>query len=505
MDTCSYTWEDFDNEKGEFIEKRCTEETWEGSDKFCIFHDPSPEKDVGLFKAKLEEQIESETQRLDFSGYHFPENWSFSSQNFRIDVNFWGATFQKNVYFDRTVFQGHADFSRAKFEGEVRFCETDFRKYVNFERAYFKDGAAFDRSIFQDRVDFIENNFKGGLSFDRTVFQDHVDFRETDFHGYTHFSGASFQNVDFEGATFKDVEFIGATFKDVEFRRAIFRNAYFDETVFRDADFIGASFNLASFNRAIFQAYADFSMTKFKGDASFVETTFQDVSFEKATIERNFSFISPQVEKFDLQDTQFFFRGSITANLAQAKFHRAYIENISFTGCDWPRGSVIYEEVHMEDENLSFKEMETIYRSLKQNMERHGDYSRAGEFYYREMEMRRKGTKKKKERLLLELYRFLAGYGEFYWNTAAFSGIIILIFALLYGISDCLQYSVRNPCIYQEIIDVVYFSFVTFTTLGLGDIRPLTSLGKVLVCFEAVIGAFMIAVFVVVFVRKMAR
>jgi hypothetical protein len=63
----------------------------------------------------------------------------------------------------------------------------------------------------------------------------------------------------------------------------------------------------------------------------------------------------------------------------------------------------------------------------------------------------------------------------------------------------------RKPSLYQEIIDAIYFSFVTFTTLGLGDIRPLTNLGKAFICLEAVIGAFMIAVFVVVFVRKMAR
>lgn len=103
------------------------------------------------------------------------------------------------------------------------------------------------------------------------------------------------------------------------------------------------------------------------------------------------------------------------------------------------------------------------------------------------------------------LYKLLAGYSERPLHTAAVSGLIILVFALLYGIFDCLQYSVRNPSFYQETIDVIYFSFVTFTTLGLGDIRPLTNLGKVLICLEAVLGAFMIAVFVVVFVRKMAR
>jgi len=62
-----------------------------------------------------------------------------------------------------------------------------------------------------------------------------------------------------------------------------------------------------------------------------------------------------------------------------------------------------------------------------------------------------------------------------------------------------------NPTIYQQLKDAIYFSFVTFTTLGLGDIGPLNDLGKFLICCEAVIGAFLIALFVAVFARKMIR
>ena len=43
----------------------------------------------------------------------------------------------------------------------------------------------------------------------------------------------------------------------------------------------------------------------------------------------------------------------------------------------------------MKDTGISFKELETIYRDLKRNMQNHGDHSKAGEFYYREMEMKK--------------------------------------------------------------------------------------------------------------------
>ena len=184
----------------------------------------------------------------------------------------------------------------------------------------------------------------------------------------------------------------------------------------------------------------------------------------------------------------------------------AFMENLAFIDCTWPKNIVIYEEQHMRDEEigLSFKELETIYRDLKRNIQRHGDYSKAGDFYYREMEMKRKGSKRGK-RLWIELYRLLAGYGERPQYTATVSGSIILIFALLYWGFRCLQYSTRDPTLFQQIKDAVYFSFVTFTTLGLGDIHPVNDWGKALICCEAVIGAFLIALFVVVFVRKMAR
>ena len=213
--------------------------------------------------------------------------------------------------------------------------------------------------------------------------------------------------------------------------------------------------------------------------------------------------------KCDIQHSKFFLRGNITANLRKAKFHRAYLDNVVFADCKWPKR--IYEEVHMKDERLSYKELETIYRNLKQNMQRHGDYLKAGEFYYREMECRKKDMRKKKlsfdaiKSLGYSLLKYTCGYGEKPERTVVLSIISVFGFALIYGITECLRYTVPNPCLSQQIKDSIYFSFVTFTTLGLGDIRPLNDLGKFLICCEAVIGAFLIALFVVVFARKMMR
>ncbi|MBU7025782.1 MAG: two pore domain potassium channel family protein [Theionarchaea archaeon] len=50
----------------------------------------------------------------------------------------------------------------------------------------------------------------------------------------------------------------------------------------------------------------------------------------------------------------------------------------------------------------------------------------------------------------------------------------------------------------------LYYSIVTFTTLGYGDIHPL-GYSHIIASVEALTGAFFIALFVVVFARKMMR
>ena len=48
----------------------------------------------------------------------------------------------------------------------------------------------------------------------------------------------------------------------------------------------------------------------------------------------------------------------------------------------------------------------------------------------------------------------------------------------------------------------LYFSLITFTTLGYGDFRPLEGCGRILAGSEAFIGAFMMALFVYTFARR---
>lgn len=540
MVRCFYKWAEYDKGKNGFTENQCLEKAWGPSKKYCIFHDTSKDKDTRLFDRKLREKCDS--KNYSFRGYYFPTR-----------VNFFNMEFDNNVDFTEAVFQEDADFTNATFRQNAIFNEATFRQNAMLNKATFQS-VSFDNATFQQNAAFNKATFQN-VSFDNATFQH-----------YTDFVGTTSQSASFDNATFQ---------QNAVFNKSKFQSASFDNTTFqRNVDFVGVIFERnAFFTSAIFQQNAVFDETRFQQNVAFNKailhsiffnnTTFHNVSFNGTVIERNMKF-SPreinlqseeeQIIELDLQNAQFLFKGHFTANLAKTKFHEADLDNVAFTNCIWPEK--LYEEEYM---NFSYRDLETIYRNLKQNLQRHGDYSQAGKFFYREMEMKRKGKetqmkerfrkkfkikdKLKKENFekiyrnirqhlqnhinysrnkksinkkikvkqkgaettrlsWLTLYYLLAGYGERPLRTVAASLSVISIFAFVYLGFGCLPYP-EETAFFQQIIDAFYFSFVIFTTLGLSDIHPSTNIGKALVCSEAAIGAFLIALFVVVFVRKM--
>jgi hypothetical protein len=75
-----------------------------------------------------------------------------------------------------------------------------------------------------------------------------------------------------------------------------------------------------------------------------------------------------------------------------------------------------------------------------------------------------------------------------------------LIWAMMYlflaqGIPGAFN-GIEQVVWYDNFADVAYFSYVTLTTLGYGDISPVTPMARFLVYMEAVVGVFYMAVLV---------
>jgi len=242
------------------------------------------------------------------------------------------------------------------------------------------------------------------------------------------------------------------------------------------------------------------------------------------------NFTGADLKDADLQNAHIEYADFTGADLVRTKLEGAYIEaanfpkgNVRLGDADWGNYK-IGEEVEAEkkkgeEQQKLLRIAEHRYRHLKQWYTDAGYYDTAGEFFYREMEAKRKRLgwlhpKAKRwlgwwplrgEKVRLNIYRWLYGYGERPWRVVAWGMLVLFGLALLY-------FFLRGVAPYDlsedAFLNSLYYSAVSFTALGYGPWFGDTSVHswvKGVGAAEAIIGVFMIASFLVTFIRKMTR
>ncbi len=219
--------------------------------------------------------------------------------------------------------------------------------------------------------------------------------------------------------------------------------------------------------------------------------------------------------KADLREANLHCCKIANTNLLGTKLMGARIDNLNI-------GDRILQE-QQADQALSndntdialdyHEQSEEIYRDLRKAAEHQGLFELAGFFTHKELVMRRyQFPKWSKHRIFSKLIDLLCGYGEKPINVIIFSLTLILFCAFCYFISGIntanafVQFSISNTLEQNlaSLLNSLYFSVVTFTTLGYGDITPI-GFSRVIAACEAFIGSFTLALFVVVFVKRLTR
>ncbi len=215
----------------------------------------------------------------------------------------------------------------------------------------------------------------------------------------------------------------------------------------------------------------------------------------------------------------------LKANLSYANLHRADLAGCNLLGVNLKNallehvhwGRRLYQEEqaerHPEQAVELYQEAEETARNIRRHCENQGMTSVAGRFYYQERVLQRRQMPRfSRYRLLSWLVDKISGYGESPLRVISFSLVLILscsfiyLFGGLQGDGKVLRFD-HNQDFASNLhhwLDCLYFSVVTFTTLGYGDLTPVGPSRIVAAC-EAFTGSFSLALFVVIFVRKMIR
>jgi uncharacterized protein YjbI with pentapeptide repeats len=361
--------------------------------------------------------------------------------------------------------------------------DYDFKKFIFVGDINFKED--LNITVFKN-VDFENVIFKGITQFDLATFEGVATFNEATFEGSTHFSNAAFvKDANFLGATFMEyISFDGSTFKgNVDFKFTNFE---------KFAMFTGITFKRdTKFDGTVFQGYITFRKTIFEGNVSFKFATLLAGSIleietkKKGIIDLFFTKLENVFLDLNLDSRVLInFTGAILKN---TKIKKAQIENHI-----------------LQEKKMKFYEAQEIYLLLKNNFHSIGQYEDESWAFKKEKDMERKGNFHFKT-----LYKWLwscflngiFGYGEQPGKVIVSAILIIILFAFLFTTFGIGSFGIEQITS-NNFLDCLYFSTVTFTTLGYGDFRPLEGWGRILAGSEAFIGAFMMALFVYTFAKR---
>lgn len=301
-----------------------------------------------------------------------------------------------------------------------------------------------------------------------------------------------------------------------------FRGYVFEEN-FTIRDIVTYDYDKLSFSEAIFMKKADFSDFEFKEDVSFNYVDFRNkVSFKSSSflgdanfyrVKFNETFISDKIfEKVKFKGQNLIING--TENLPR-------MDGLIFSGCS----KFILRNISYEKRDYLYGKIN--YRIARNQANKIGDHERIGHYYYKERTYGSKTIKyidyeSKNEYLSAKFFDLLSkytiGYGERPWNILIVTCLIISIFAFLYmfvgiktidyrfigvDINEISNYSIKE--IINIYVDLWYFSMVTFSTVGYGDMIVTSILGKILVSVEVFLGVTIGATWASVVIKRMIR
>lgn len=324
-----------------------------------------------------------------------------------------------------------------------------------------------------------------------------------------------FSNVTFSDLTINDCQFLQCKFVEVEFINCT-------GTVL-SMGFEGCTFSYVHFIEC------NIPMT-YIVDSLFYVVTFKDCNLKICTFEKNAYFKVQFIDNCLLQ--QAIFRDSITwldIEFINDKAYTKFNIHTKITKCDL--NDNLYSDIGNDILRYDkYKSMGQTFRNFNAQFKKNGNIREESKLLYTANNYELKSTKGLKK-VMLFIAKISCGYGENWLRSSIFSLLLILIYAVLYLINGLevtnlnllsdfnisnnentfyiISYSLTGTFIFKkfvlDFITCIYFSMMTFTTVGYGNINTINISGMIISTTEMFMGAIMMSIMIGTIMRDLTR
>lgn len=295
-------------------------------------------------------------------------------------------------------------------------------------------------------------------------------FQGQDLSGHD-FSGANLVGADFTGA-----RLVGATFKNAELQEAVFTNCELST-----ADFSGANLERVSAERAGF------------GKANLHGACLLDANFCGC------SFTGADLSAVDLRGARLAGARMRATDLSGSECARADFTGVDLTGARL--GGASFHQVNFRDAKLQDV---TEYQTASFLGSDIRDVNFAGAYLLRRHIMDQDYVHEFRgqsplHQVIWALWWFTSDCGRSFSRWGLLTAVITGLYGAAYTLVD-IDYGD-----YETWLSPYYFSLVTLTTLGYGDVLPASLAAQVMTMTEVAIGYLLLGGLISIMATKMAR
>ncbi len=358
-----------------------------------------------------------------------------------------------------------------------------------------------------------ENNIKGKSTLDR---EDNYNIEDKGKILFTHIEDKNIKGNIINGLNI--ISYVKLEYND-------FKRCKFKDIIFKDCKFNGNIFSKCIFENVLFENcsfYKFDNINIFSDECIFMKSVFKNCNLESSVF-----------KECRISDLKF-----IESNLENTIFSNMFIENNQISDCDC-RGLKIMnsaiEKLKFEDKNItkldeyvfidtiridkkykkSYEEAAKVYKNISKKLKENNLINYASEYYYLSKCIENKSLTGI-DKINSTIYWLLCGYGERPTYALITSLEIIFAFAVLYmftGLSidgtvvsyaEVFSYGFLQRNMITDFMSCLYFSMVTFTTVGYGDITPL-NMSIFLSGVEMFLGLTMMGIWTATLARKITR